>query len=86
MLRRANLLNIALIHNHDRVRHGKCLFLIVCYINKSNAKFVFEADQFILHILTQFQIQGTERFIQKKYFRFIYNRTGNRNTLLLAAA
>ena len=53
-LRTSDLLNIALIHNHDGVRHGKRFFLVMGDVDKSNAKFVFHADQLILHFLPQF--------------------------------
>ena len=38
ILRRSDLLDIALIHNNDRVGHGQCLFLVMCDINKGNAQ------------------------------------------------
>ena len=50
---RTDLLDISLVHNDDGIRHGKSLFLIMRYINKGNAQFIFQTDQFILHILTK---------------------------------
>ena len=49
-----DLLDVSLIHNDDRIGHGKCFFLVMCDVNESDSKFVFQADQLVLHILTQF--------------------------------
>ena len=50
----ADLLDVALIHNDDRIGHGKCFLLIVCDVNEGDPEFVFQPDQLVLHILTQF--------------------------------
>ena len=55
-------------------------------VYKCDAKFIFQADKFILHILAEFQIQGAQRLIQKKDLRLVYNSSGDGNTLLLPAA
>ena len=80
----SDLLDIPLIHDHDRIRHGKCLFLIMCYIQKGDPQLIFETDQLILHILSKLQVQRTERLIQKQYLRLIYDCTCDCNTLLLS--
>ena len=82
--RRTHLLDQPLVHNNDPVRHGQCFFLIVSYKNKSNTQFIFYLNQLLLHVLTQLQIQCSQRLIQKQHFRLIYNSTGNGNTLLLS--
>ena len=86
VFRRTDLLDVSLIHHDDGIGHCKCLFLIVCDIDKRNAKFFFQAHKFVLHPLAQFQIQSAERFVQKQNFRFIYNRARDRDTLLLSSA
>jgi hypothetical protein len=63
VLRRTDLLDIALIHNNDRIRHCKRFFLIVSNVNKGDAEFVFQTDQFVLHILAKLQIKSSERFV-----------------------
>ena len=37
IFRSSDLLDISLIHDNDRIGHRKGLFLIVCYIDKSNS-------------------------------------------------
>ena len=53
VFRCADLLDITLVHDNDRVRHGKRLFLIVGDIDKGDTKLVFQTDQLVLHILTE---------------------------------
>ena len=54
-------------------------------INKGNAKFLLNIFQFSLHILSEFQIERTERLVQQKNMRSVCKRTGNGNSLLLSA-
>ena len=61
--RRTHLLDQPLVHNNDPVRHGQCFFLIVSYKNKSNTQFIFYLNQLLLHVLTQLQIQCSQRLI-----------------------
>ena len=81
-----DLLDVTLVHDNDGIRHGKGFFLIMCDINESDAKFVFQADQLILHVLTELEVQSTKRLVQKQKLRFVYNSAGNSDTLLLTAA
>jgi len=83
--RRTHLLDVALVHDDDRVGHRQGFLLIVRDINESDAELILETDQFVLHILAQFQIEGTQRFVEQKYARFIDDGAGNRDALLLAA-
>ena len=52
-LRASDLLDVALIHNHDGVGHGERLLLIVGDVDEGDAKLVFHADQLVLHFLPQ---------------------------------
>ena len=53
LLRRAHLLDVALVHNHDGVRHGQGLLLVVGDVDEGDAQLIFQADQLILHVLAQ---------------------------------
>ena len=85
IFRGSNLLNVALVHHDDSIRHGKGLFLIVCHIDKRDSRLLLDAFEFILHILAQPQIQCAQRFVEQQYFRLIDQRAGDGHTLLLAA-
>ena len=84
--RGTDLLDVSLVHDHNRIRHSKRLFLIMCNVQKCDSKLIFKPDQLILHILPKFQIKCSKRLIKKQHFRLIYNSSCNRNTLLLASA
>jgi len=58
----------------------------VGYIDKSDAKLIFQADQFILHILSEFEIQSAEWFIQKEDVRFFQEKLGQDDLGSLALA
>ena len=58
LFRGTHLLDIALVHDHNGIRHGKCLFLVMGNIDKGDPQLIFQADQLILHVLAQLQIQS----------------------------
>ena len=51
ILRSSDLLHTSFGHDNDLVRHRKCLLLVVCYIDKGNAKSFMHTFQFKLHLL-----------------------------------
>ena len=66
---RAYLLDITVVHYHNGVAHGKGFLLIVGNIYKRDAHLLLDALQFVLHILTQTQIQRAQ---QQMGITFIY--------------
>ena len=83
--RRTDLLNLSLTHYDDSITQSQCFLLIVSYIYKCNTQRFMHFLEFHLHILTHFQIECSQRFIQKQYFRLIDNSPSNSHTLLLTA-
>ena len=53
LLRSPHLLDISLIHDHNGVRHGQGLFLVVGHVDEGDAQLIFQAYQLVLHILAQ---------------------------------
>ncbi|CSI16775.1 Uncharacterised protein [Shigella sonnei] len=51
--------------------------------DKSDTERLLQFFQFQLHLLTQFEIQCAERFIQQQYARFIHQCSGDSNPLAL---
>ena len=49
----ADLLDIALVHDHDGVRHGQGLLLVVGDIDKGDAHLLLNVLQLHLHVLAQ---------------------------------
>ena len=81
----SDLLGTALAHDHDLVRHGKCLFLIMGDIYKSDSELVVHVLELDLHLLAHFQIQGAQRLVQEQDLRLIDQGTRDRDPLLLSA-
>ena len=85
ILRAADLLDLALVHDDDGVGHGQCLFLIVRHIYKCNPHPLLDGFQLVLHVLAQAQIERAQRFVEQKDLRPVDERAGDGHTLLLTA-
>ena len=83
-MRRTNLLHNAHAHNNNAVTHSHCFTLVMGYINNGNASFLLNFQNFKAHRLTQLSIQVGQRLVKKQQTRLCYQRTCQRNTLLLA--
>ena len=53
LLRGSHLLDVSLVHDHDGVRHGQSLLLVMGHIDKGNSQLILKAYQLVLHILAQ---------------------------------
>ena len=53
VLRRSDLLDIAVVHDYDGIAHGQRLFLVVGYVNKRNAGAFLNPFEFDLHLFAQ---------------------------------
>ena len=49
----ADLLDIALVHDHDGVGHGQRFLLVVGDIDEGDTQLVFQTDELVLHILPE---------------------------------
>ena len=85
VLRGTDLLNFAAGHDHNGVRHGKGLLLIVGDIDKGDVHLTLQALQFQLHLLAQLEVKCAQRLVQQKDARLVDQTAGNGNTLLLTA-
>ena len=56
-LRRADLLDPALVHDDDRVRHREGLFLVVRDEDEGDAELALDLDELALHALAQFEVE-----------------------------
>ena len=83
-MRRTNLLHNAHAHNNNAVTHSHCFTLVMGYINNGNASFLLNFQNFKAHRLTQLSVQVRQRLVKKQQTRLCYQRTCQRNTLLLA--
>ena len=54
-------------------------------IDKGDAESLMHFLKFQLHLFAHLEVQSTERLVQKKDFRLIYDSAGNGDSLLLSA-
>ena len=85
ILRRTDLLDPALIHDHDGVRHGQRFLLIVGHIDECDPHGLLNALQLVLHVLAQTQIERTQRLVKQQHLRAVDQRARNGHALLLTA-
>src|SRR3990167_8992923 len=64
LLRRAQLFEAAVVHHRDLVRHDQRFRLVVRDVDEGGADLGLELFQLHLHVLTQFQIQRAQRFVE----------------------
>ena len=63
------LRDLALEHHRDAIRHDQSLFLVMGHKDKGNPHFALQFDQFNLHHLAHFFVQGRKRLIKKQNLR-----------------
>ena len=84
-LRRAHLLDVALIHDGNAVRHGHGLLLVVGNIHVGDAHRVLYLFYHRAHLHTKLCVQVAQRFVHQKHIGLYDKRAGQRHTLLLPA-
>ena len=83
--RRADLLDVTTVHDHDGVRHGQRLLLVMGDVNKGDAGGLLDALELDLHLLAQLEVQRAERLVEQQHARLHDQSARNGNALLLAA-
>ncbi|KAF1043511.1 MAG: hypothetical protein GAK38_03926 [Xylophilus sp.] len=83
--RRANLLNLTLIHHNDTVPHGHGFDLIVCDIDDRRFQTMMECLNLGAHLNTQLCIKIGQWLIEKENRRLTHNRTSHGDSLTLTA-
>ena len=86
LLRRADLFDMAVIHQHHTVCHFQCFFLIVCHEDRGDVQFVVQLAQPATQFLAHLGIECAKRFIQQQHSRFNGQRARQCDTLTLATA
>ena len=54
-------------------------------VDEGYAELFLHILQLVLHILPQLEVERRERLVEEKHLRLIYERSGDRHTLLLTA-
>ena len=72
--RRAELLDLARVHDRDRVGHRHRLFLVVRDVDERDADLVLDALQLELHLLAELHVERAERLVEQEHARAIDER------------
>ena len=79
------LLDVAVEHDRDAVRHRQRLLLVVGDEHEGDADLALEQLQLDLHLLAELAVEGAERLVEQQHRRAVHQRPGERDALLLAA-
>src|SRR5207249_1925083 len=85
LVRSAELLDAAAVHHRDSVGHRHRLLLVMGDVDEGDADVVLEALDEELHLLTQLQVEGSERLVEQEDSRTVDERARGRDPLLLTS-
>ena len=85
LLRRAELLDAAAVHDRDRVRHRHRLLLVVRDVDERDPDLVLDPLQLELELLAELQVERAERLVEQENPRLVHERARERDALLLPA-
>ena len=82
---RVCLLNLAVQHDHDPIRHGHGLRLVMGHIHKGGTQFPVQLCNACAHFCTQLGVQVRQGLVQKEHRRIPHHSTTQRHPLPLPA-
>ena len=85
LLRRAELLDPALVEDGDPVAQGERLFLVVRDEDEGDADLALQLLELDLHLLSQLEVEGAEGLVEQQGLRLDDGRAGEGDALALAA-
>ena len=85
LVRRADLLEPAVVHHHDLVAHRQRFGLIVRDEYGRDAEPLLDIADLVAHLVAQLGIEIGERLVEQQDRRTDHQRTRQRHALLLAA-
>ncbi|MNZ95508.1 hypothetical protein D3C78_1146580 [compost metagenome] len=85
LFRSGGLDDRTVVHHADAVTHRQGFFLVVGDQHEGDADLALQAQQFRLHLLAQLAVQCGQRLVEQQHRRLVHQRTGEGDTLLLAA-
>ena len=85
LARCTDLLDGAIPHDRDAVRHGQRLALVMCHVDGSDAQLRVEISNPVLHFLAQLLVQRAQRLVEQQDAGLRDQYAGERDALLLAS-
>ena len=81
--RTAELLDVPLVHDGDRVGHRHRLFLVVRDVDERDLDLVLDPLELQLQLLAELQVERSERLVEEQHPRTVDERARQRHPLLL---
>ena len=75
----------AMVHQEDFIGQTECLGLVVGHVNRGKPQSFLKRTEFDPHLLAQPCVQVRQRLIEQHQPRFMHQRAGQSDALLLAA-
>ena len=85
LLRRADLLDLALVHQHDAIGDFERLLLVVRHENGRDVQLVVETAEPPAQFLAHLRVERAERLVEQEHLRFHRESAGQRDALTLSA-
>ena len=85
LLRRGDLLDNAVLHDHDTVAESHGLGLVVSNIDERALDLVAQLDELGTHLVTQLGVQVGQRLVHQEDLRITHDGAADSDTLALAA-
>ena len=85
LLRRAQLLDLAAVHDRDPVAHRERLLLVVGHVDEGDADLDLDALELDLELAPELEVERAERLVEEQDVGSIDERPGQGDALLLAA-
>ena len=85
LLRGPDLLDDAVVHDDDAVRHGHRLDLVVRHVQGRRVQAVVESAELAAHELAHLRVQGAERLVHQERLRLAHDGAPERHPLAVAA-
>ena len=83
--RRAHLLDPALVHHHDPVRHRQGFLLVVGDVDRGDAERLLQRADLLAQRDADLGVQGRQGLVEQQHLRLDRERPGQGHALLLAA-
>ena len=81
----ADLLDHAVAHHGDAVRHGQRFALVVRDVDEGDSDAALDRAQFVAHVLAQLEVERRQWLVEQQHLRFDRQCARDRHALLLAA-
>ena len=83
LLRRPDLFDDAVIHDHDPISQGHGFHLVMRHINGGGIHRLMHLLDFSAHLHAQLRIQVGKRFVEQEHFGVAHNGAAHRHALAL---